>query len=191
MQKKYLYIITIAYACAIFAQGVFTPIYAFFVQNIGGGILETAWAISLFSIVTGITAMVIHHTKWSHRYRNECLWVGWLIWVFGLALYFYMQSFYMLFVSQALTGFGNALSEPAFDAEFSEQVAADPSGGWSIFEGVTNIFYGVAAFLGGIIAKKFGFEVLIYFMVATAIISFCCIIWYLYVGKKRMIRTRS
>src|SRR5437016_3302673 len=108
--SKYIYLITFAYAFATFAQGILVPIYAFFVQKIGGGILETSWAIALYSIITGVGTILIHHTKFSHKYKKHCLWVGWFLWLLSIAVYFIMQNITMLYVSQFLNGVGDALS---------------------------------------------------------------------------------
>lgn len=178
MEKKYLYLITFAYAFSTFAQGILTPIYAFFVQKIGGGILETSWALAVYSIITGLGTIFIHKAPWSHLYKKHFLWGGWFLWLLSVAVYFKMNNSFLLYLSQLLNGLGTALSEPVFDAEFSKRIAADPSGGWAFFEGVTNIFSGVAAIIGGFIASMYGFKTLIYCMFGVATISFFLIVYY-------------
>lgn len=145
--------------------------------------METSWAIALFSIVMGLTILIIAQTKWSHTYRKEYLLAGWLIWLLGLILYSYIQEVTMLFVAQILTGLGNALSSPAYDAEFSEQASDDLSGGWGIFEGVTSIFSGLAAIIGGYLTSRYGFDTLFYCMIGTSTFSFCLILYYFYKQK--------
>ena len=180
VSKKYLYLIIFAYAFSTFAQGIIVPIYAFFVQKIGGGLLETSWAIAMYSIVTGVFTILIHRTKWSHNNRKLCLWGGWLLWLLSVGVYFIMKNVTLLYLSQILNGIGDALSEPAFDAEFSKIVKNDLSGGWALFEGTTSIFSGIAALLGGIIATYYGFNILINCVMAMAAISFLMIAYYTY-----------
>jgi MFS family permease len=182
-KKRYLYLITLAYACATFGAGLLLPIYAFFVQKIGGGIVETSWAVALFSIVMGITILLIAKTKWSHVYRKECLLVGWFIWLLGLVLYSYISDLTMLFIAQILNGLGTALSSPAYDAEFSEQASDDLTGGWGIFEGVNSIFSGLAAIIGGYFTSRYGFGALFSIMIATSTFSFILILYYFYEQK--------
>ena len=190
-KKQYLYLITLAYACATFGSGLLLPIYAFFVQKIGGGIVETSWAIALFSIVMGVTILAIAQTKWSHVYRKECLLVGWFIWLLGLILYCYIRDITMLFIAQILNGLGNALSSPAFDAELSEQASDDLSGGWGILEGVTSIFSGLAAIIGGYLTSRYGFDTLFAFMIGTSSFSFILILYYFYEQKEGALRLPS
>lgn len=155
-KNNYLYSLTFAYAFSTFAQGVFVPIYAFFVQKIGGGLLETSWAIAVYSIIMGIGTIIIHKIKWAQRYRMHFLWSGWLLWVMSIAVYFVMtQNIITLYISQILNGIGDALSRPEFDALFSRETKRDLEVGWAFFEGTTSIFAGIAALVGGFIATYF------------------------------------
>jgi MFS family permease len=181
--KTYFYLITFAYAFSIFASGILMPIYAFFVQKIGGSILETSWAIGIYSIINGCTTIALHRTRWIHSHRLTCLWVGWLLWVLSIAIYSIMSTIVVLYISQTLNGIGTALSEPIFDAEFAEKVKDDPDRGWSFFEGIINIFYGAAALVGGVVAVWHGFAVLLYIVFGIATLSFFMIAYYTYVTQ--------
>ena len=178
MKNHYLYLLTFAYAFSTFSEGIFMPIYAFFVQKIGGGLLETSWAISFYSIVTGIGTILVHKTRWSHNNRMQCLIMGWFLWILGIAVYFSMKTVFVLFIAQFLNGLGNALAEPAFDAEFSKKIAEDPSSGWAFFEGTISIFSGLASFIGGLLATWYGFDALLYCVIFTACVSFLLILYY-------------
>ncbi len=184
IKKINLYIIAFAYAFSTFSQGILMPVYAFFVQKIGGGILETSWAIALFSMVTGIMMLFIFQTPWSKTYQKECLLGGWLLWLISLILYCCINTTTMLFISQILNGVGNAFSTPAYDAEYSEQAADNLGAGWGLYEGITSIFYGIAALMGGLIAASYGFLILFYWMIFFAALSFALIVYYVYIQKK-------
>lgn len=183
MNKTGFYLLVVAHATSALSSGILTPIYAFFVQKIGGGILETSCAIALYSIISGVVTLLIFRTKWSHTYQLECLYIGWLIWLLSVCMYFCISTFSMLFLSQVLNGLGNALSASSYDAEYSRQTLDNLSGGWSIWEGLTGIIAGIAALLGGFVTVHYGFGVLIWFMVAAAITSFFLILYYVYREK--------
>jgi len=183
LQKKFLYLLTFAYSASIFSTGILAPIYAFFVEKIGGGILEASWAVALYSIVTGIGTIVLFKTPWSHVYAKHFFWIGWLLWLISIWVYVGMEDVYMLYISQIVNGIGTALSQPVFDAEFSKNITKDLSGGWALFEGVTSIFSGLAAIAGGVIATWYGFEVLIYCMIFIATVSFLGIAYYTSIQK--------
>lgn len=177
-KPNYVYLLTFAYAISTFASGILVPIYAFFVQEIGGGLLETSWAIALYSVLYGLGTILIHKIKWTHKYRMHLLWIGWLMWLFSITLYFVISTVTVLYISQIINAIGDAIYEPVFDGEYSRQVAADPSSGWAFFNGTTSIFSGIASFLGGIIATAFGFDVLLYCVLLVGSISFFLIVYY-------------
>lgn len=180
MNKAFLLkILLYAYATSTFSLGIVEPVYAFFVQKLGGGILETAWSIALFSIVTGIVTIGIYKTSWSHRYRKEFLVWGWFVWLISLLMYCCMTTVPLLFVSQVLGAFGSALSTAAFDAEYAE-IADNQLTAWALFEGYTSIASGVASLGAGIVVYHYGLQILMISMAAVAAISFVLIFYYGY-----------
>ncbi len=183
-QQNYIHLLTYAYAVSTFASGILVPIYAFYVQKIGGGLLETSWAVAAYSILYGIATILIHKHSWSRSYRMHFLWIGWLLWLFSIAIYLMISTVFILFVSQVLNALGDAMYEPVFDAEYAAQVAADPCVGWAFFNGTISIFSGVAAFLGGFIATQLGFDILLYCVVAVGTFSFFLIARYTYITGK-------
>ncbi len=180
MQKKFINLLAYAYAISVFSQGILMPIYAFFIQKIGGGILETAWAIGLFSILTGVITLLLSKTELSHTHRKEFLCGGWFLWLMSVMMYCCVNTIKTLFLSQILSALGSALSNPAYAAEYSEQSKDDLSGGWGKLEGLMSIFYGIASLVGGYVATSYGFEVLMWCMSFTATISFALIFYYSY-----------
>ena len=70
-----------SYGIATFSEGVLMPIYAIFVQRIGGDILEASGAISIFLFVSGLTTVLIHRSNWSQKHRIKLMVYGWLLWV--------------------------------------------------------------------------------------------------------------
>jgi MFS family permease len=173
-------IILWSYALSMLSDGILIPIYAFFVQKVGGGILETAGAISAFSIVAGITTILITQKSWNAQHKLRFLWVGWLIWLLGVISYLFIYNVETLFVAAILTGLGNALANPALDAEFSEATSGDSFAGWGSFEGINSIVSGVAALMGGVVVIRFGFDTLIYCMIVTAAASFGVLVYYVH-----------
>lgn len=178
MKKHYLRLLIAAYSISTFSQGILAPIYAFFVERIGGGILETSFAVALFSIVTGVSTILIYQTKSSRIYQREFLCVGWFLWVMSVIMYFFVTNIYTLFLTEVLGALGSAISNPAYDAEYSKQTMHDLSGGWAMNEGVSTIFYGIACLSGGVIASYFGFTALLVSMTILASLSFFMILYY-------------
>lgn len=180
--RAYYYILW-SYQFSIFATNVLSPIYAFFVKKVGGGMLETSTSLATFSIVAGAVTIVVSQSQWAHAYKKECLLVGWLIWLLGLISYLFINSVYMLFIAQVMGGIGTALSSPAFDAEFSESTASNLLGGWGELEGLSSIISGIATLAGCCVVYAIGFTAMLYLMIIAGMFSFVCLVYYFYAKK--------
>lgn len=187
MHKNYLKLLITAYSFSTFSQGILGPIYAFYVQKIGGGILETSYALAIFSIVTGLVTLLIYNTKTSEKYHVEFLCIGWLLWLISVIMYFFVKNVLMLFLTESLSALGSALSNPAYDAEYSKQITHNVAKGWALQEGITTIFYGLACLTGGFIANSFGFPILMLLMTFLSTISFLLILYYVFETKSKKI----
>jgi predicted MFS family arabinose efflux permease len=182
--NKLFKILVASYAISTFAEGIITPIYAIFVQKIGGDILEATGAVATFLIVSGVATIVIHRTKWSQRNRKMLMIVGWLVWVLGIAMYLIISDLITLFLAQVLIALGNATANPAFDAELDDHTDEKiKSYEWGLFEALQDILSGIAAIAGGLVVTFLGFQTLIYCMIAAATLSFLLILYYLQIQK--------
>jgi predicted MFS family arabinose efflux permease len=183
--NNYYKILVLAYGLSTFSEGILLPIYAIFVQKVGGGILDAAGAVATCFIIQGIVEIIIHKSVWSHKNRMKLIITGWLLWLIGISLYLFIQSILILFVTQILIGLGNARANPAFDAELSDKSDKSISEyEYGVFEGLQDIFQGIAAILGGLVVTKYGFGALINIMIGTAIISFILILNYMALKRK-------
>lgn len=172
-------LLVLSYGLSTFSEGIIIPVYAFFVQNIGGGILETTGTVSIFLIVSGITTLFIHKFEWSQKHALKLLVFGWLIWLFGIICYFLISNLTTLIIAQVLIAIGNAIANPAFDSELMLHTNKNSkSYEWGIFEASQDIFNGIAAFVAGVVVVIWGFNTLIVIMVLTASISFALIYRY-------------
>ena len=183
-------ILVLAFGASIFAEGILLPIYAIFVQKIGGDILDAGFAMGIFLITEGIFMILIHRKKWDSRQRIFLMVGGWIIWLLGIITYLFISNIWILFISQVLTAMGNAIADPVFDAELSSHIDKDVEEmEWGVFEGSKDLIGGAAAIIGGVIAFRFGFPVLIYFMVGTATISLTMILFY--IAKLRSMKPKD
>jgi len=162
-----------------FSEGVILPIYAVFVQHVGGDILDVGWAMGLFLITEGIFTTLVHRFRWSPRMRIALLILGWAIWLSGIIFYLFISNIITLFIAQILTAIGNAVADPVFDAELADHTDIGlKEYEWGLWEGSKAFIDGAAAIIGAFIASAFGFLALIYVMILTATFSFVAILWY-------------
>lgn len=177
-------ILILSYSASVFAEGVLLPIYAVFVQGIGGDILDASGAMATFLISQGLFTIIAHRLPWINRNRIPVMIGGWIIWVGGIAMYLIASTVPVLFITQIFIALGNALADPIFDTELANHTdRTSQEFEWGFFEGSRDIVQGLAAIFGGIIAAVFGFRVLIYTMILFATISLVYILSY--VSKTR------
>jgi MFS family permease len=190
MKINLLYKLLIAsYATSMFSEGIILPIYAVFVQNIGGDILDASSAMAVFLITEGIFTFLVHKSKWVQRHRIPVMVAGWAIWVIGIASYLAVSSIATLFATQILTAIGNALADPIFDQELANHTdKKSEEFEWGFFEGINSIVQGFGALLGGLVAAIFGFKTLLSVMALTATLSLALIL--VYIQKIKQMKAR-
>lgn len=188
----YYKLLLTSYSLSTFSEGVLIPIYAVFVQKVGGSILDAAGAVATFFIVSGVAEILIHRTKWSRFNRRKLMLWGWLIWLLGIVSYLFISNILTLFIAQVLTALGNAIADPAYDAELSEHTDETlREYQYGMYEGAQDIFQGIAAITGGLIAYTYGFTILIVVMIITATLSFLLIMQYLRQLKPENLKSAS
>ncbi|QQG38722.1 MAG: MFS transporter [Candidatus Woesearchaeota archaeon] len=168
-KAKYILIASVFYNLA---AGLFGPLYAIFVENIGGNILTAGWAWALYTITMGVTLYFMG--KLEDKVKKDEIFVvlGFGLISLGMLGYLFIEQPMHLFIVQALLGFGWAFGTPAFDSLYSKnldkkKVASE----WGAYESSVRIVEGIAAFLGAIIASAFGFRALFTVMFILSLIA--------------------
>ena len=159
-----------------FAAGLFGPIYAIYVENIGGDILTAGAASSLFSFVIGILVLLFGLLEDNKLNKKAMLIIGYLIIAFGNIGYLFVSNTAHLFIIQIVNGVGLAVIIPSLDGIYSKNIdRGKESSEWAYWEGGTRIIYAAAALAGGFIASAYGFNALFIIMAGCAFASsFAC-----------------
>ena len=185
--NRFYRVLVTAWAFSSFAEGVILPIYAVFVQHVGGDILAAGGAMSVFLITEGVFIIAVHRFHWSPRARIVLMIFGWAIWLSGIVCYLFISNILTLFIAQILAAIGNAVADPVFDEELAEHIDESlKEREWGVWEGRKALIDGIAAIVGAAVASAFGFRALIYLMILTATGSFALIMWY--VSRMRRMR---
>lgn len=174
-------ILLLSYLISTFSEGIILPIYAIFVQGIGGSILDAGLALGIFLSCEGIFTFLIHRKTRKHEKRLHFMFYGWFIWLIGILMYLVVSNKWTLFGAQILLAIGNATADPIYDEEFASNARKNKNREreWGLFEGGISFVSGLSAIAGGIVASFFGIRVLIYVMAITATISFLMIFFYM------------
>ena len=147
------------------AAAMLGPIYALFVERVGGDLMDASIAGGIFAFVAGLTSLV--SGKYSDKIKeNELIVVlGYSIMGVGFLLYFWVNSVIFLFVVQAIIGLGEAIYSPAFDAVYSKHLDGHKSGRqWGAWESMNYFTTAIGAVVGGSLVTLFGFQPLFVIM---------------------------
>lgn len=163
--NKALRILLVTNAMILVGASMLGPIYALFVEKLGGNLMDASVAGGIFALIAGITTLV--SGKYSDIIReNELIIVfGYIIMGVGFFLYTAVNSIPFLFIVQAIVGLGEALYAPAFDTVYSKHLDGHKSGTqWGAWESMNYFTAAVGALLGGSIVTLFGFQALFVIM---------------------------
>ena len=149
----------------LMAAAMLGPIYALFVEKVGGDLMDASIAGAIFAFVAGLTTLV--SGKYSDKIKeNELIIVlGYAIMGVGFLLYFWVTSVVFLFIVQAIIGLGEAIYAPAFDAVFSKHIDGHKSGTqWGAWEASNYFTTAIGAIVGGGLVTLFGFKTIFVIM---------------------------
>src|SRR3989344_967023 len=170
--KKEMNILLIVRAFFMLAGGLFGPIYAIFVEHIGGDLVTAGTAYGIYYILAGILIYVV--SKFEDRMNNQefLIVIGYFINSVGYLGYLYISEPLHLYVVQMIFGIGAAVNVPAFKGVFSHNLDRGKfDSEWGLWDGMSYFFWGISAFIGGYIAKIYGFEILFFIMLCLSVIG--------------------
>ncbi|MBR9707543.1 MAG: MFS transporter [Candidatus Diapherotrites archaeon] len=155
------------------AGGLFGPLYALFVTQVGGSILDAGLAAAAFSITFGVITLGLGAAEEKTHRLKEAVILGYSVIAIGIAGYSFVSNPFELAMVQVLLGIGYAIEAPAFDAFFSKSIKKKASGAldWASWEGMAGIVGGTAAVLGSVIVTITSFKTLFSIMFVIAILG--------------------
>lgn len=148
-----------------FALGLLGPIYAIFVQGIGGDLLDAGIAYAIFSIFTGIFVVLFGTSKFFGKHIREMIVVGYAFLSLSCLGYIFVQNSIQLFIVQIILGIASGILEPSWDSLFADKMPAkDSSKNWALWSGGASLMIGVSAIVGSLIASKLSFQIMFILM---------------------------
>lgn len=156
----------------LLAGAMLGPIYALFVDDIGGSLLDASIAAGVFALAAGLTTLVSGRISDRAVHQEHVIVVGYLVLAIGFLLYFFVHSLLFLLAAEIIIGIGEAIYSPAFDAVYSEHLDAKHEGSqWGAWESMNYFITALASFLGGIIVTTLGFHTLFICMAILSLAS--------------------
>ena len=168
--RRELKILLSAAGLFMLAGGLFGPIYAVFVDQIGGDLLTAGGAYGLYSISAGLLIFLI--SRWEDRVKHQekLVVVGYILSCMGFLGYLLIKAPIHLFIVQIILGLGEAIVTPAYDSLYSRHLDKGRfASEWGLWESMNYVITAIAAVVGGFLANVFGFKILFVLMSAISL----------------------
>jgi MFS family permease len=157
---------------ATLALGMLGPIYAIFVFQIGGDILDASWAYFAFLISSGIAMYLISHWEDKIKKKERLVTAGYVLMAIGCLSYFFVYNQTTLIITQIILGLSEAVLVPAYDALYSKYLdKGKEASEWGNWESMGYFVSAISVVVGGYIAYTLGFKTLFIVMFVIALVS--------------------
>lgn len=170
--KRGLKILLAADGFALFAFGLLAPIYAIFVEKIGGDVLDAGLTYSIYLFVLGVSIYFISRWENHQRHKGKLLAFSYFLFCIAAIGYLFVANKYHLSIVQAIIGIAEAFNSPVYDGLYSKfldkgKFVAE----WGLYASMRSIVTAFAAIGGGLIALYLGFKTLFIVMLVFSIIG--------------------
>lgn len=180
--NKSLKILLFTNGLILVAGAMLAPIYALFVEEIGGNLLDASIIGGLFALAAGLTTLFVGRFVDTQKREELIVVLGYSMMGVGFLLYSVANSVLFLSLVSILIGFSEAIYAPAFDVLYTQHLDPKKAGKqWGAWESMNYFSIAFGAFIGGLIASSFGFKPL---FIAMAILAFSSVIYILLVPKR-------
>lgn len=170
--NRALRILLITNALILIASYMLGPIYAIFIEDIGGNLLDASFAGATFALSAGITSLLSGRMSDKVNRPELVVVFGYILIGIGYILYIFVNSIWFLLVCQVVIGLGEAIYSPAFDRVYSGHLTENKIGReWAAWESMNYFSAAVGALIGGLIAVNFGFDTLFTIMASLCLLS--------------------
>ena len=170
--NKALRVLLVTNGLILVSAAMLGPIYAIFVEEIGGDLLDASIAGFLFALTAGLVSLFSGKISDGTRRNEIIMTIGYLLMGTGFFLYQFINSVLFLFAIQILIGLGEAIYAPAFDKLYSVHLDRGKSGTeWGAWECMNYFAAAFGALIGGLIVTQFGFKAIFIIMAALSYIS--------------------
>jgi MFS family permease len=154
-----------------FAESLFIPMYAPFVEQIGGSMIDVGVGFAVFNITVGIFIIIFGSLKFFERNVSLMLIFGCLLLGIADFLLLMVHTQMQFLAVQVFFGIGLGVFNPAWDSMYSEDTSISQIKKWSLWTGGATFVIGIASLVSGVIVKYVGFNGLFLTMGAIDMIA--------------------
>ena len=167
--------IKILLTCSIFIHGginLLAPIYAIYIKNIGGTLIDASATVGTYAILKGILYFLFRRLDEKRYSKKMMIAGGYFLFAVSYVCYLFASKTIHVFGIQALLAFAEVIINPSWSAVIAVSLTKGKERGiYSDFYGYRSMFEGLAAITGGFLAMYLGFDVLFGLMASFALIA--------------------
>lgn len=156
----------------VLALGMLGPIYAIFVQGIGGDILDAGISWAIYMIVSGMGIYIMG--KFHDKIQRDKLFIilGYSLVSIGYLGYYFVSNIIELFMVQVVLGLSSVISVPAMYSFYTKYLEKGRfASQWATWDALYKGLQGVTALIGAFLAKTYGFKALFLAMFFLSLIG--------------------
>jgi MFS family permease len=171
-------------ALVLTAAAMLTPIYAVFVQEVGGDILDAGLTAAALAFGSAAASLVAGRYADHLRNKKYLIIVAYAVTGIGFLLFTAISSIWYLAAVQVVIGLVRAFADPAFDALYSVHLDKKREGEeWGVWEAMAYFVAGAGALVGSAIVSFASFDVM---FVTMAVLCFLSAIYLLRLPRRTL-----
>ena len=156
------------------AVAMLAPIYAVFVDEVGGDLLDAGLTAGALAFGSGVASLISGKIADKTKNKRVFIFVAYAVTGLGFLLFTTIHSVWYLAAVQAVIGLAQAFGQPAYDALYSVHLEdGREAEGWGAWEAVSYFTTAFGALLGGFIVSVTSFSTL--FVIMAALCGFSAI----------------
>ena len=160
MNRKLKFLLA-ASSMSITAGALIGPIYAVFVEEIGGDLLDAGGAYGIYAGVAAILTFLFSRWEDHVRHQEKLVVFGYALGCIGFLCYGFIRSPLELFLVQMVFGISDSIKDPAYDGLYSKFLDKGKFvSEWGMWETMYYVVTAAAATVGGFVATFWGFQTL-------------------------------
>ncbi|HEU4984602.1 MAG TPA: MFS transporter [Nitrososphaera sp.] len=167
-----LKVLLIADALVLTAAAMLTPIYAVFVQEVGGDLLDAGFTAAALAFGSAFASLVAGRYADSLRNKRLLIVASYAVTGLGFLTFTIVDGVWFLAAVQVMIGLVRAFAEPAFDALYSIHLDKKKEAEeWGTWEAMAYFVGGTGALLGAAIVSYASFDMLFILMASLCAAS--------------------
>ena len=149
-----------------------TPLFAVYIKDIGGTLLDAGIAIGIYAILKGVFYFLLKNINEDKVSKRMMIASGYFIMFIGYFLYLFADQPIHIYLIQVILSLGETVVTPSWSAVIAiSLVKGKERHIYSNFYGYRSLFEGAAAVTGGLFAVTFGFYAVFITMCIFALTS--------------------